>query len=303
MPKEKAVLDIKPAQQKDKVAKKLEDYPEVFADILNVLLFGMDVIDPAQLHDGPTESIYKAETGELKEQRRDTIKYLHDVDIVIAEFGFENQAKVDDIMPVRVLGYDYSSYRRQVDNGKNMNIKPQLRPVVTIVLNFSDKPWTGPKSLKEMFLIPKHMEPFIQDYKIHVFDIAYLDNETVNQFKSTFKHVAHFLVNNRIYGDEYEGSNEEIEHLPEFLDFLRVFTGDERFAEIAEDLVLKKEEGGVVTMCGVLDYRWNKGVAEGKSQIILSIYRKGMSITEIADLVDMTEQQVQEIINASLKTD
>ena len=37
------------------------------------------------------------------------------------------------------------------------------------------------------------MEDFVKDYEITVFDIAFLPDETINKFKSTFKHVAHFF--------------------------------------------------------------------------------------------------------------
>ena len=44
-----------------------------------------------------------------------------------------------------------------------------------------------------MLEIPEGMGKFVQDYKIIVFDIAFLPDKTISQFKSTFKHVAHFL--------------------------------------------------------------------------------------------------------------
>lgn len=263
------------AAQKDKVAKKLEDYSDVFADIVNVLLFREHPIDPDKLRDAPTESIYKEELGGLRSQFRDTLKYLEDVGIIIAEIGIENQSSIDETMPIRVLGYDYMAYRRQLDGswGKTPGKEP-LRPVVTVVLNFSDAPWSGPVSLKEMFRIPDSIEPLVQDYKIHVFDIAYLDDATVNRFQSTFKHVAHFFVNKRVHGSGYRPLDEEIEHLPEFLDFLRVFTKESHYAEITPALVAQQQKGGVVTMCNVLDYHWNRGVEDGRKEGKLAMIDK-----------------------------
>lgn len=156
-------------QQKDRLTKKLEDYPDVFADILNVLLFGRDVIDPALLLDRPTESIYKAETSAWREQRRDTLKYFGDAGIILAECGLENQARKDAAMPVRVMGYDYASYRRQLDRqaaGGTWDDATLLHPVITVVLNFSDRRWNSPKGLKEMLCIPDFLEPYVQDYEI-----------------------------------------------------------------------------------------------------------------------------------------
>ncbi len=51
---------------KDIVEKKLEDYNDVFAEILNVLLFQKDLVKETQLENGPTESVYKADSKELR---------------------------------------------------------------------------------------------------------------------------------------------------------------------------------------------------------------------------------------------
>lgn len=49
--------------EKDMAEKKLEDYPEVFTDIVNTLLFSDSNIhiDENKIVDGPTESVYKAD--------------------------------------------------------------------------------------------------------------------------------------------------------------------------------------------------------------------------------------------------
>ena len=49
--------------EKDMAEKKLEDYPEVFTDIVNTLLFSDSSIhlDENKIVDGPAESVYKAE--------------------------------------------------------------------------------------------------------------------------------------------------------------------------------------------------------------------------------------------------
>ena len=60
---------------KDRVEKILEDYNDVFADIYNTLVFKKSFLKKELLDFGPTESIYKSETGELTDQRRDVLKY------------------------------------------------------------------------------------------------------------------------------------------------------------------------------------------------------------------------------------
>lgn len=64
--------------EKDFAQKRLEDYNDVFADIHNVLVFHEKRMDERRLHRGATESVYKAETHKLREQRRDTFKEYAD---------------------------------------------------------------------------------------------------------------------------------------------------------------------------------------------------------------------------------
>lgn len=176
------------AHEKDMTSKKLEDYTDVFADILNVLLFHKNLLKPELLKSGPTESIYKTDVQTLNDQRRDTLKdYMDESRFLIASIGIENQSTIQKIMPIRIMGYDYGSYRQQLSDNVSF-----LRPVITIVLNFSMKRWTSGKSLHEILKIPKELKPYVQDYKIYVFDIAFLDDDVINTFTSDFKAVARF---------------------------------------------------------------------------------------------------------------
>ena len=62
-------------RQKDKVEKLLEDYPDIFADIINVLIYdGKQVISPKQLSETKVRSQYKAADSTLHEQERDILK-------------------------------------------------------------------------------------------------------------------------------------------------------------------------------------------------------------------------------------
>ncbi|MBQ6341951.1 MAG: hypothetical protein IJI41_02380 [Anaerolineaceae bacterium] len=60
--------------EKDITEKTLESYNDVFADILNVLLFnGKHVVDPNDLEDRNPHSFYKAD-GKIRELVRDVVK-------------------------------------------------------------------------------------------------------------------------------------------------------------------------------------------------------------------------------------
>ena len=90
--------------EKDISEKLLEAYDDVFADIVNVLLFnGKQVIKEDELEEQETHSSYKAE-GKLRELDRDVVKRWKDGNIRIACIGLENQTDSDKDMPLRIIG-------------------------------------------------------------------------------------------------------------------------------------------------------------------------------------------------------
>ena len=270
--------------EKDLAEKKLEDYPEIFADIMNVLVIHKDYIQPEKLLDGPTESIYKAE-GNMRNQFRDTSKYYRDAEINIASIGIENQAEEDEDMPIRIMGYDYGQYRHQIDLGK------ERYPSITIVLNFSEKKWNKPKHLKALFRIPKELESVVQDYEIQVYDIAYLEDETINQFTSTFKLC--FFKKNK----DYQPLDEKIDerHLEAYLELFSVFTGDEWYKKKAEELLKQQKEGKVITMCNVVERFMEEGKKEGKAEDVIAFLEDYGEIPKWLEVKIREEHDVEKL--------
>lgn len=237
--------------------KKLEDYPEVFTNIVNTLLFSDSSIhlDENKIIDGPTESIYKAEEKD-KEQRRDTFKY-YDVGnkgilFCVAAYGIENQSTIDNVMPVRIMNYDASAYKSQVfglkSSSKQTNQKrKRIYPVITIVLNFSEKEWKTSRSLYDMMALPSDLAKYVQDYKINVFDVAFLEDDVIEKFTSDFKTVARFFKDKRLRLEANDTI--EIKHPAEIADLFSVFTGDEGYRDAVPNVIKKKEKGEVITVC------------------------------------------------------
>ena len=175
----------------------------------------------------------------------------------MACIGFENQTASDPNMPLRVMGYDGAEYRAQLlGNSEN------LYPVVTLVLYFGhDKPWNGPLSLKERLNIPKEFEPYVNDYRINLFQIAYLTHEQVELFQSDFKVVADYFVQKRENGD-YIPSSQDLTHVQETLQLLSIMTNDNRFEE-AYNTNTDGQKGGPRNMCDVLDKVESRGIEKG----------------------------------------
>ena len=241
--------------EKDTTEKILEAYNDVFSDIVNVLLFhGEEVLKPEELEEQAPRSYYKAD-GKVHEIERDVAKRWKKEQIRLACIGVENQTGVDPDMPLRVIGYDGAEYRAQLLE-KEAGVR---YPVVTLVLYFGHKKhWNQPKSLLERVDVPEKFRPFVNDYKINLFEIAYLTHEQVEMFQSDFRIVADYFVQKR-EKDDYTPSAQTMKHVQETLQLLSVMTGDHRFEDVWND----QQKGGPQNMCEVLERVENRGVDKG----------------------------------------
>lgn len=264
--------------QKDIIEKLLEDYNDVFADIVNVLLFrGNRIVKEESLKETKVKSQYKAEAGKLHEQERDVAKYWQDGNALVAICGLENQTVEEKYMPLRVFSYDGASYRRQLLPGNDEN---PIVPVVSLVLHFGMKEWSSPHNLKGVIDIPKELEPYVNDYKANIFNIAFLDDETVQMFQSDFRIVADFFVQKRKNKD-YVPDEHKIKHVDEMLKLLQVLTGDDRY-NVKFSEAEKKED---IKMCDVME----KAVAEERINsikiLVSSLEEFGISSEAIIEKV------------------
>ena len=242
--------------EKDKVEKLLEDYPDVFADIINVLIYdGKQVVKPEELRTTNVQSQYKASDDVLHEEERDILKEWTKVKDYKVFFGIENQTTKDRKMPLRVIAYDGASYRSQMLK-KNQK---DFCKVITLVLHFGNRRWEGDKELQEIIKKQSGEEEWFQNYKLNVVDIAYLTEEQVKMFRSDFGIIADYFVKRR-KGYKAIENHQLIKHVDEMLKFMKIFAEDNRFLK----LNVKKDEKGEVTMCTILDAVEQKGINKGK---------------------------------------
>ena len=267
--------------QKDITQKNFEAYNDVFSDIVNGTLFdGKEVIKPEALVDAVAKSQYKADDNVIHEQERDVAKYWTDKNcyIRLALLGVENQLAIDMDMPLRVIGYDGSSYRDEMnqdeivideETGKKHKIRHKRYPVVTIVLYFGKVPWKKPLSLYDVLEISDDLKPFVNDYKINLIDVSRLTEEQVKKFTSDFQIIADYFVQlNENKG--YVPKNINIRHTDSFLKLMSVLTQDDKYVEIYRELSHEKEE---FNMCEVLDKVEARGKAIGALNKTVEILR------------------------------
>lgn len=84
----------------------------------------------------------------------------------------------------------------------------------------------------ELLEIPSDFEGVVQDYKINVFDIAYLEDEIIDVFTSDFKLVSRFFKNKRLGLDAMNADTTEMKHPEELMELLSVFTGDSSYKKV-----------------------------------------------------------------------
>ena len=280
--------------EKDIGHKTLEELNDVFSDIVNVLLFnGEEVLGEEELTDVSPRSNYTS-AGKRREQERDVAKIWRGSEIRLALIGFENQTEEDADMPLRVLGYDGAEYRGQLSKG---NRGPRY-PVITLVLYFGfEHRWRKAKSLHERLwsddrrTVDERLKPYISDYRINVFEIAYLDDETAGKFKSDFKFVVDYVRQMQQTGD-YIPPDEKIVHVFELLSLMTALTKDDRFEKNYE-LIQEKED--ITMRVAALDRAEERGEARGEARGL------AMGESRLGNLVNrlMKDGRTDDVLKAS----
>lgn len=169
--------------QKDLSTKELTSYPDVAADLINVFVYeGRAVVHPEELRPYHTEENIADTQGVLKGMLRDNcMENLRDGTRYML-VGIENQDDVDYTMPLRIMGYDYAGYARQLEElaaenkraGKDMGARriqkgQKIKPVVTFVLYYGGRD-DMPAELLQMLDVPEDagLQKYIKNYEMNV---------------------------------------------------------------------------------------------------------------------------------------
>jgi len=261
-------------------------FPDVAADVINVKLYGgRQVVREEDLELAEEYSYVIGAEGELHDRRRDAMFRNRQNGSVYAFVGLENSSDCDRTMPLRVMGYDYGAYIKQVEdfcdsNDKNGNSAyakvlqegQRLVPVITIVLYYG-KAWVGPKSLQEMidFTGKESLKQFVPDVKINLIELGQAGIPEC--FRSDMRIISRYISlkgnreGMRAFGKE---RHNKIRHAVEVLDVLAALGKNHTYTEIKRKFLeekRKKEEMGQETegirMCDFADVFIEEGKEEG----------------------------------------
>ena len=139
------------------------------------------------------------------------------------------------------------------------------------------------------------IKPYVNDFKINLFEIAYLDREKIDMFESDFWILADYLYQMRV-NKNYVAGDTVIEHVDELLMLMSAMTNDYRFEETINEVKGKEH----VTMCEVLDRVEARGIAKGREEgikegtvnVLISLVKDGiLSISDAAKRAGMSEER------------
>ena len=244
-----------------------------------------------------------------------------------AIIGIENQETMDYSIPLRNMSYDVDAYEKQAAKIRKEVRKfykglstgeylygfwrnDRLFPAVTFILYAGSKPWEGPKSLHEMLDftdIPEELKEMVADYKINLVEIRKLEDTSV--FKTDVRQVFDFIrcsndknaLKKLVETDDYYKNMEE-----DAFDVAVQYTNATELIEAKEYY----EKEGAVDMCKALTELIADGKQEGReegkqlgkdeklTELVVKKVKKGLSVSEIADVLEEDEETIRKIIES-----
>lgn len=282
--------------QKDLAAKQFEGAPEVFADIINALIFeGERVVFPENLQPAPTESLYPAADGALHNQYNDVSKYEIKNGRIAIQYTLENQTRPDYRILLRKAGYEGAIYRQQYD-GKD------TYPAITLVLYWGDAVWHFSPDLHKFFCrkkIHRMARDYIDNVCLHLYSMRRLPQEIRQRFRSDMRIVVDYLAE----GEQYVPTDQEIVNPEATMRMLYALTGEADFLKRIQFLREQQEKGEKVTMGYALTKLVEQGKKEGKSEgiregIVEEKFRCATAF--VAETVQ--QKQTKEYITGMLRT-
>ena len=244
-------------EKKDTVEKEFVSFPEIAADVINVLLYeGKRVTEPKKLLAGPTETTYQG-WEKLRSQYEDLCKFeLADGNIDVM-YLIANQSKTDGKMLLRKAGYTGGIYREQYEH-KMQNIFP----VVEFVLYWGIHRWRSSRDTQRLFRkrrIPDDTWKYVDELKLHIFEMRHLPEKTRKLFQSDMRIVVDFLAE----GNGYR-SNRKIVHKAALIKMIKVLSGQKDIEDIEkwmEKQGIREEDD--ITVCELFDQYERKGIKKG----------------------------------------
>ncbi len=265
--------------QPDLSSNRLISHPDVFADIINTIVYdGRLVLNERNLKPFYVNTSTAKPNGKLKGLYRDNCMEDLRNGIRYIIWGIENQYVFDRTTPFKVMGYDYTSYDRQIESFQAQNKKEhaktyitgllpeqKLTPVITLILYYGDD--NLPDNICAMLNMPeeKEVRKFIQNYNLNVIRLKEFTKEQTDLFRSDFSCIAKCLAksyNKQEQLNMLKESKQVLLHPRDTLFTLASITKDQRYLSLSET---NKEKSKMCEIADALEKMgYDKGIMQGK---------------------------------------
>ena len=132
------------------------------------------------------------------------------------------------------------------------------------------------------------------DYKINVFEIAYLTQEQIDMFQSDFRYVAEYMVQ-KLTNKGYHPSSGVVKHVDAVLKLLSAVSGNPNF----ELIIPEVEEGGLSTMDAMIARFEQRAEARGERKAndssAAEMIKDGLPVSKIQKYTKLTVERLEEI--------
>lgn len=285
-------------EKNDLVTKNFETFPDVAADIINALLHeGNDVVDKENLMPAPTESIYTTVGNELRNQLQDVTKYEMAEGQIKAQYMIANQTTMDAKIVLRKAGYTGGGYREQYE-GKVTD----TYPIIEMILYWGREHWEKRLGIHELCCekVPEELRKYVDDIKIHVWEMRHLPREVRERFHSDMRIVLDYLAE----GNSYQ-SGQKVIHKAALIRMLNVLSGEDDAvdeAAILQEMNIREEDE--ITVCELFEQYVRKGKQEerqsGIQALIITCMELGADYRTTAEKVKTRFQLPDEMVTENM---
>lgn len=269
------------------------------------------MIKPDELEDVDTEESSVLEHKDYAESiraSRDAIKVSKKSTAYGVEFvmlGMESQEHIHYAMPLRIMGYDYGTYKKQYDSNakqyhssnnitedeylSKMKKTDRFTPVITIVVYYGEKAWDGATSLHGMLNIPENIMPFVNDYKMLLVEARKNNLTFHNMNNADFFHMLQVILDRNISRNEAKEKVIEYAKTHNVDKTVIMTVAGAANCKIDYNALSQKED---IDMCTLFDEIAKENEAKG---IIETGFEFGLSESDIVE-------RLQRKLNISLQT-
>lgn len=227
----------------------------------------------------------------------DVAKYEMADGQIKAQYMIANQTTSDSKIVLRKAGYTGGGYREQYE-GKTTD----TYPIIEMILYWGKEHWGRRPGIHELCCgkVPKELWKYVDDIKVHIWEMRYLPEEIRKKFRSDMRIVLDYLAE----GNDYR-SNQKVIHKEALIRMINVLSGDDASAEadMLQKMNIKEEDE--ITVCELFEQYVRKGRQEERKNcikaLIITCMELGVDYRTTAEKVkarfQLSDENVAESMN------